>query len=99
MSVSKVLLQLYGESRHAVPQHQDILRLNISHRAMGDEDGPYVAKFFYDQLFEKTHVKADDIPYALDYAVTELRKSGVPPERWATFIHMGARQGYRNADW
>jgi hypothetical protein len=62
----------------------------ISCSAMHDQDGPYVAKRFYDKLFGKNQVEADDVPYALDYAVTELRKSGAPPERWATFIHMGA---------
>jgi hypothetical protein len=67
-----------------------VLMMHVLHRAMSDVDGPYIAKRFYDKLFEKSHIEADDIPYALDYAVTELRKSGVPPERWATFIHMGA---------
>jgi hypothetical protein len=59
-------------------------------RAMSDDDGPFVTKLFYNKLFEKTEIGVDDIPYALDYAVTELKKSGVPLERWATFIHMGA---------
>jgi hypothetical protein len=57
---------------------------------MHDADGPQVAKMFYEKLFEKDAISADDIPYALDYAVGKLRESGVPPERWATFIHMGA---------
>jgi hypothetical protein len=57
---------------------------------MNDEDGPFIAKHFYDNLLSNEQVTADDVPYALDYAVTKLRKRGVPPERWATFIHMGA---------
>jgi hypothetical protein len=57
---------------------------------MSDEDGPQVAKLFYERLFAKDQISLDDIPYALDYAVRELRRSGVPPERWATFIQMGA---------
>jgi hypothetical protein len=57
---------------------------------MSDQDGPYVAQHFYGKLLEKNQIEADDVPYALDYAVTELRKSGAHPERWATFIHMGA---------
>jgi hypothetical protein len=57
---------------------------------MCDQDGPHVAERFYNKLFEKEQITADDVPYALDHAVTELRRSGVPPERWATFIHMGA---------
>jgi hypothetical protein len=57
---------------------------------MNDADGPLVAKRFYEKLFAKDDITLDAVPYALDYAVAELRKSGVPPERWATFIHMGA---------
>jgi hypothetical protein len=57
---------------------------------MRDEDGPQVAKFFYEKLFAKDQISLGDIPYALDYAVGELRRSGVPPERWVTFIHVGA---------
>jgi hypothetical protein len=62
----------------------------IHFRAMDDADGPRVAKLFYERLFAENIITLDAIPYALDYAVAELRKSGVPPERWATFIHMGA---------
>jgi hypothetical protein len=57
---------------------------------MNDADGPRVAKLFYERLFAEEVITIDTIPYALDYAVAELRKSGAPPERWATFIHMGA---------
>jgi hypothetical protein len=57
---------------------------------MNDADGPRVAKLFYERLFSEDFITLDAIPYALDYAVEGLRKSGVPPERWATFIHMGA---------
>jgi hypothetical protein len=57
---------------------------------MNDADGPQIAKLFYQRLFAENVITMDAIPYALDYAVRELRKSGVPPERWATFIHMGA---------
>jgi hypothetical protein len=45
---------------------------------------------FYKRLFAEEVITFDTIPYALDYAVAELRKSGVSPMRWATFIHMGA---------
>jgi hypothetical protein len=57
---------------------------------MEDADGPRVAKLFYERLFAEEVITLDAIPHALDYAVSELRKSGVPPKRWATFIHMGA---------
>jgi hypothetical protein len=61
-----------------------------SNRAMNDEDGPHVARRFYEQLLEGGTVDADSVAYALDDAVRALRMRGVPPERWATFIHMGA---------
>jgi hypothetical protein len=57
---------------------------------MEDSDGPQVAKLFYERLFAEDVITLNTIPYALDYAVSELRKSGVSPMRWATFIHMGA---------
>jgi hypothetical protein len=57
---------------------------------MNDSDGPRVAELFYEKLFVEEVIRLDRIPYALDYAIGELRKSRVPPERWATFIHMGA---------
>ena len=57
---------------------------------MNDADGPQVAKLFYEKLFAEDVITLDTIPYALDYAVAELRKTGASPERWATFIHMGA---------
>jgi hypothetical protein len=57
---------------------------------MDDVDGPRIAKLFYERLFAEEVIELDKIPYALDLAVEELRKSGVPPVRWATFIHVGA---------
>jgi hypothetical protein len=57
---------------------------------MNDVDGPSVAKHFYEKLVVNEVITLDAIPYALDYAVETLRKSGVPPERWATFAHIGA---------
>jgi hypothetical protein len=57
---------------------------------MNDADGPLVAKLFYERLFAEDVITLDAIPFALGYAVTELRKCGVPPERWATFVHIGA---------
>jgi hypothetical protein len=59
-------------------------------RAMSDADGPYVAQRLYNGLFEGGVIDLDSIAYALDDAVTALRMSGARPERWATFIHMGA---------
>jgi hypothetical protein len=57
---------------------------------MGDADGPFIARRFYKKLFERDVIDIDQVPYALDDAICALRESGAPPERWATFIHMGA---------
>jgi hypothetical protein len=57
-------------------------------RAISDEDGPKVAKWFYEDLFAKERVDVDVVAYALDNAVAKLRKSGVPSHRWVPFIHM-----------
>jgi hypothetical protein len=57
---------------------------------MNDQDGPYIAKLFYEKLFEGKAIDVDAISYALDYATAALRATGVPAERWATFVHMGA---------
>jgi hypothetical protein len=58
-------------------------------RAITDSDGPKVAKWFYEELLAKEVVDGDSVAYALDFAVSKLRASGVSPERWAPFIHMG----------
>jgi hypothetical protein len=62
----------------------------IVSRAIVDDDGPKVAKWFYEELFAKEVVDVDSVAYAIDVAVGKLRESGVPPHRWAPFIHMGA---------
>jgi hypothetical protein len=59
-------------------------------RAMNDADGPLVAREFYERLFQGSVIDVDAVPYALDEAVASLRRKGVPPGQWATFIHMGA---------
>jgi hypothetical protein len=58
-------------------------------RLMHDEDGPKVARAFYEALFQSEALDLDDVPYALDEAVQALRKAGVPAQRWALFMHMG----------
>jgi hypothetical protein len=57
---------------------------------MGDVDGPLVSQHVYSALASKEQLDVDDIAYALDEAVHELRRHGVPPARWATFVHIGA---------
>jgi hypothetical protein len=56
---------------------------------MHDEDGPILARHFYEALFAKDALDLDDIAYALDEAVEGLRNQGVPAQRWALFMHMG----------
>lgn len=58
-------------------------------RSMNDEDGPKVAQIVYKALFESEHLDPDAIAYALDDAVQGLRRAGLPPNRWAPYIHMG----------
>lgn len=58
---------------------------------MYDVDGPDIAGHVYQQLFSGNSEYLDPavIPYALDEAVQQLRAKGLPPSRWATFIHLG----------
>jgi hypothetical protein len=56
---------------------------------MHDEDGPKLARHFYEALFQREYLNLDDIPFALDEAVQHLRSQGVPARRWALFMHMG----------
>jgi hypothetical protein len=57
---------------------------------MRDADGPKITKAFYNNLFANESITAEDIPYALDDAIAKLRDTGATPERWATFVHIGA---------
>lgn len=58
--------------------------------SMNDRDGPLIAKYFYSHLFrDGRQPQASDAAEALHLAVKELRKQGVPYERWVPFIHMG----------
>jgi hypothetical protein len=67
-----------------------LTRENVSTcRLMQDEDGPDLARWFYEGLFARETLDLDDIAYALDAAVTKFRESGVPASRWASFIHVG----------
>jgi hypothetical protein len=58
---------------------------------MGDVDGPVVARKVYADLFGRDgeFLEPDDIPYALDAAVSDLREKGLHPSRWAPYIHLG----------
>ncbi|THH02745.1 hypothetical protein EW026_g147 [Hermanssonia centrifuga] len=54
-----------------------------------DLDGPEVADAIYTEFFKGGIFNPDDIPYALDAAVQSMRSRGLPPSRWATYIHTG----------
>ena len=58
---------------------------------MEDVDGPIIAPIFYKELFagDVEFFRPEDIPYALDKAVSQLRQLYPEPNRWATYIHMG----------
>jgi hypothetical protein len=56
---------------------------------MNDEDGPGVAQGVYGHLLGNEQLDLDEVPYALDAAVRELRGAGVPASRWALFVHLG----------
>jgi hypothetical protein len=58
---------------------------------MNDEDGPLVSRSVYEELFKGSEpfLDPDTIPYALDEATRKLRARGVPPERWAPYVHIG----------
>jgi hypothetical protein len=56
---------------------------------MHDEDGPKLARCFYEALFRQEFLDLDDIAYALDEAIQGLRSQGVPSRRWALFMHIG----------
>jgi hypothetical protein len=57
---------------------------------MCDADGPKLARDVYSNLLKNGRLDLDDIPYALDEAVQNLRREGVDALRWALFIHIGA---------
>ncbi|KAF7343899.1 hypothetical protein MVEN_01678600 [Mycena venus] len=59
--------------------------------SMYDLDGPHVAKYVYEALFKNGRLVTDPdvIPTALDAAVRALRQDGIPPVRWATYVHIG----------
>jgi hypothetical protein len=57
---------------------------------MSDVDGPVIAEAVYKDIFSHNVIDTDVIAYALDAAIERLRQRGVSPERWATFVHIGA---------
>jgi hypothetical protein len=60
-------------------------------RSMDDIDGPLVAKMVYQRLFagEAVNIDPEVVPHALDDAVRALKSLGLPPSRWACYVHIG----------
>ncbi|KAF9463824.1 CHAT domain-containing protein, partial [Collybia nuda] len=59
--------------------------------AMVDDDGPSIANGFYRYMFRNPEqVDLKDAAAALNIATKEIRKQGVPVDRWINFIHIGA---------
>jgi hypothetical protein len=56
---------------------------------MDDVDGPFMAKCIYARIFKDGHLNLDAVPYAVEDAVCQLRESGAPASRWATYVHFG----------
>jgi hypothetical protein len=56
---------------------------------MNDLDGPFMAKCIYSQIFKNGVLDLKAVPYAVNEAVRQLRESGVPANRWATYVHFG----------
>lgn len=57
---------------------------------MNDQDGPVVAQTVYQELVKGDLLDLEEVPYMLDLAVQKLRSKGLPPHRWAPYIHIGA---------
>jgi hypothetical protein len=56
---------------------------------MDDIDGPFMADRIYRRIFHDGQLDLAAVAYAVDDAVRELRESGAPPVRWATYVHFG----------
>jgi hypothetical protein len=52
-------------------------------------DGPTIARAFYEALLAEQVIDADAVAYALDEAVSQLKRQDVSIARWASFIHVG----------
>jgi hypothetical protein len=58
---------------------------------MADVDGPMVSESVYKKIFGSRSelIDPDDVAYALDAAVQDLRVVQPDPSRWAPYIHIG----------
>ena len=60
---------------------------------MADQDGPDIAREIYERLFIKEggemRSQLEDTAVALDTVMNLMRKDGLPPSRWAQYVHYG----------
>lgn len=56
---------------------------------MRDDDGPVLAGEFYKHLLREGRGDIRHSAMALNTATKALREAGVPPDRWATYVHIG----------
>jgi hypothetical protein len=56
---------------------------------MNDIDGPFMAERIYRNIIRDGMLDMGAVPHAIDDAVRELRETGVPASRWATYVHVG----------
>jgi hypothetical protein len=56
---------------------------------MDDVDGPFMAERIYARIFKDGQLDLNAVPLAVDDAIRQLRESGVPASRWATYVHFG----------
>ena len=68
---------------------------------MNDEDGPDLAQAVYGNFFAPASLVRQmesacppggilsEIPYHLDHMAQQMRDRGLPPHRWALFVHFG----------
>ncbi|KAG9122418.1 hypothetical protein FRC07_001207 [Ceratobasidium sp. 392] len=59
--------------------------------AIGDDDGPVVARTLYEYLFRDPSgaIDSSEAAIGLNKAIRVLRKAKVPMHRWVPFIHIG----------
>jgi CHAT domain-containing protein len=59
--------------------------------SMADIDGPDVAADFYGYMFRHGSIgDFRDSAMALNHATRQMRKGGIPLDRWINFVHIGA---------
>ena len=68
----------------------------LNGRPMDDEDGPRISRAIYQKMYSRWNEESskfmldlDSIAYALDDVAQEMRREGLPPSKWAQYVHFG----------